>query len=91
MRVSTTDPDAAPMSGGGRTRLGYHDHYVVDGGRARVVLYALVTPADVMENRPMLDLLRRVCFRWRLRPRRAVGDTTYGTAENIRALEDAWG
>jgi transposase len=89
MRVSTTDPDAAPMSGGGRTKLGYHAHYVVDGGRARVILYALVTPADVMENRPMLDLLRRVRFRWRLRPKRAVGDTTYGTAENIRALEDA--
>jgi hypothetical protein len=37
----------------------------------------------------MLDLLWRVRFRWRLRPRRAVGDTTYGTAENIRALEEA--
>jgi hypothetical protein len=43
----------------------------------------------VMENQPMLDLLWRVCFRWKLRPARAVGDTTYGTAENIRALEDA--
>jgi hypothetical protein len=34
-RVSTTDPGAAPMSSGGRLALGYHDHYVVDGGRAR--------------------------------------------------------
>jgi transposase len=87
--ASTTDSDAAPMSSGGRMALGYHDHYVVDGGRKRIILCALVTPADVMENQPMLDLLWRARFRWRLRPRRAVGDTTYGTAENIRALEEA--
>jgi hypothetical protein len=88
-RVSTTDADAAPMSRDGRLGLGYHDHHVVDGGRARVIPYALVTPADMMENQPMLHLLWRVRFRWRLRPRRAIGDTTYGTAENIRALDEA--
>jgi hypothetical protein len=87
--VSRTDPDAMAMGGGGPAALGYHDHYVVDGGRARCILHALVTPADVMENQPMLDLLWRARFRWKLRPGRAVGDTTYGTTENIRALEDA--
>lgn len=87
--VSTTDPDAAPMKASGqRTTLGYHDHYVVDGGKARIILHALVTPADVMENAPMLDQLRRVIFRWHLRPKRAVADTTYGTIANIRALEE---
>jgi len=89
-QVSTTDPDAKPMKHTGqRALLGYHDHYVVDGGKDRIILYALVTPADVMENEPMLDLLRRVSFRWHLRPRRAVADTTYGTIENIKALEEA--
>jgi len=89
-RVSATDPDAAPMKASGqRATLGYHDHYVVDGGKARIILHALVTPADVMEHAPMLDQLRRVAFRWRLRPARVVADTTYGTVENIRALEDA--
>jgi hypothetical protein len=89
-RVSTTDRDAALMSSAGqRATLGYQDHYVVDGGKGRFILHALVTPADVMENEPMLDLLRRVAFRWHLRPRRAIADTTYGTAENIRALEEA--
>jgi transposase len=35
LRASTTDPDATPMrTADGRTRLGYQDHYVVDGGRA---------------------------------------------------------
>jgi hypothetical protein len=35
-QISLTDPDAAPMrqSGGGRTVLGYRNHYVVDGGKA---------------------------------------------------------
>jgi len=77
------------MSSGGRATLGYQDHYVVDGGRHRIILHALAMPADVMENTPMLDLLWRVRFRWKLRPKRAVGDTTYGTIENIRTLEDA--
>jgi len=88
--VSTTDPDAAPMKPTGqRASLGYHDHYVVDGGKARIILHALITPADVMENEPMLDQLRRVRFRWKVQPARAVADTTYATAENIRALEDS--
>jgi len=87
-RVSTTDPDATLMKPQGeRARLGYHDHYVIDGGKARIILHALVTPAAVMENQPMLDLLRRVRFRRRLRPQRVIADTTYGTIENIRAIE----
>jgi transposase len=86
--VSTTDPDASPMWTAGKARLGYHDHYVVDGGKRRIILSALVTPADVMENQPMLDLLWRVRFRRKLHPSQATGDTTYGTVENIVALED---
>ena len=87
-RVSPTDPDATPMQTRNGTALGYHDHYVVDGGKARIVLAALVTPADVMENAPMRDLLWRVRFRRKLRPRQVTGDTTYGTLENIVAIED---
>jgi transposase len=50
-RISTTDPDAALMKARGeRACLGYHDHCVVDGGKARIILHALVTPADVMER-----------------------------------------
>jgi len=71
------------------TALGYHDHYVVDGGKRRIILAALVTPADVMENVPLQDLLWRVCFRRKLRPGHVTGDATYGTVENIVALEDA--
>jgi len=87
-RVSTTDPDATPMPHGeGRTHLGYQDHYVVDGGRARIILAALVAPAEVQENQPALDLLWRARFRWKLHPRQVTADTKYATVENITAIE----
>src|SRR5687768_16390530 len=70
-------------------RVGYHDHLVVDGGKARIILAVLATPAEVMENQPALDLLWRACFRWRLRPQQVTADTTYATGENIRAIEAA--
>ncbi len=88
-RVSPTDPDATPMRTKHGAVLGYHDHYVVDGGKRRIILAALVTPADVMENVPLRDLLWRVCFRRKIWPHQVTGDTTYGTTENIVALEDA--
>jgi hypothetical protein len=87
--ASTTDPDAALMAlKKGGLHFGYHDHYAVDGGKARIILEVLVTPADVMENQPFLDLLWRACCRWRIQPRQVTGDTTYGTIENIVAVED---
>jgi transposase len=89
LRVSPTDPDTALMSDGRTPALGYYDHYVVDGGKARIILGALVTPADVMENVPMQDLLWRARFRWHLHPKRAIADATYGTVDNIRGLEEA--
>jgi len=88
--VSTTDPDATlmPVKGGGK-HLGYHVHYAVDGGRARIITQVLTTPSEVMENQPMLDLLWRVQFRHHLWPHQITGDTTYGTLEIIKAVEDA--
>jgi transposase len=88
-RLSPTDPDASPMWDWGAIRLGYHDHYVVDGGKRRVILAALVTPADVMESQAMRDLLWRVCFRRKIWPHQVTGDAKYGTTENIVAVEDA--
>jgi hypothetical protein len=38
------------MRTGARTTLGYHDHYVADGGKRRIILAAFVTPADVSDN-----------------------------------------
>jgi transposase len=91
LRVSTTDPDASPMhqKKKGASRLGYQTHYVVDGGKARVIVDVLVTPAEVTENLPMQQMLFRDAFRWRLRPRSVTGDAAYGTRENIAAIEKA--
>jgi transposase len=88
-RISTTDPDATPLRlKGGGTHLGYQTHYVVDGGKRRIILGVLVAPGEVMENQPMLDLAWHVGFRFHVHPRQVTGDTTYGTLENIQALED---
>jgi hypothetical protein len=91
MRVSTTDPGASPMYHKNKSsgRLGYLTHYVVDGGKARVILNVLVTGAEVTENLPMLEMLFRSTFRWRLRPRSVTGDAAYGTRENVAAIEKA--
>jgi transposase len=91
LRVSTTDPDASPMQhkNKGTSRLGYQTHYVVDGGKARIIVDVLVTPAEVTENLPMLDLLFRSRFRWHLQPRSVTADAAYGTTENIAAIEKA--
>jgi transposase len=87
LRASPTDPDAGLMPTRDGLHPGYLDHYVVDGGKARIILNALVTPADVTENLPLQDLVWRTCFRWRLRPRHVTGDTKYATLVNIAALE----
>ncbi len=90
-QISLTDPDAAPMrqSGGGRTVLGYRDHYIVDGGKARIILSALVTPASIMDNTPMLDMVDWVCSKWNLSPTTVTADAKYGPASNIAGLEKA--
>ena len=82
--VSATDPDASPM---GKFKLGYRTHYVVDGGKARIILAALVTPTTVQDNTPMIDLAWWVRFRWQLQPTIGVADQKYGTGDNIAALE----
>jgi transposase len=89
-RASRTDLDATPMRWSENARkLGYRTHYIVDSGKARIILSVLVTPGEVSENRPMLDLLWRTAFRWKLRPHHVTADGTYGTAENVAAVEDS--
>jgi hypothetical protein len=86
--VSTTDPDATHLPFRDGVRLGYQGHYLVDGGKARIILGALATPGEVPEERPALDLLWRARFRWALRPAQFTGDKSYGTLEIVRAVEE---
>jgi transposase len=79
VRISTTDPDASAMRlKGGGTHLGYQVHYLIDGGKHRIILGALVTPGEVRESQPMLDVLWRVRFRWRRHPRLNTSQITIG-------------
>ena len=88
--LNRTDPDACLTGHVGSTaRMGYKVHYVVDGGKARVILTALVTKADLKDNQPMLDLLWHTTFRWKLRPHHVTGDSVYGTIPNVKAVEQA--
>jgi transposase len=88
--VNTTDEDATLMhKKGGGTEVGYHTHYAVDGGTARIILSVLVTPSEVMDNQPMQDLLWHSRFRWHLPLEHVTGDTKYGTVEHIKAIEEA--
>jgi hypothetical protein len=73
----------------GRTVLGYQDHYLVDGGRARVILHAFATPGDVAETNVLVDQVRRTIFRRKRRPKRVIADAKYASASNIEALESA--
>jgi hypothetical protein len=58
----------------------------VDGGKARIILSALVTPASIMDNTPILDLVDWVCSRWKINPKLAAGGAKYGTDANIVGL-----
>jgi transposase len=86
-KASRTDPDASLMDMKFKSLPGYHPHYTIDGGKARIILATLVMPAEVMENTPMLDLLWHSRFRWQLWPHHVTGDTTDGTIPNITAIE----
>jgi transposase len=83
-RVSLTDPTATAF---GQERLGYRLHYGVDGGRSRIILSCLVTPSSIQDNTPMLDLAWWAMFRWQLPLKMIVGDTRYGTIDNVVAVE----
>jgi hypothetical protein len=88
-KISLTDEDAKPvMLPDGRSALGYQDHYLVDGGKGRIILHAFVTPGDVGENQVLVDQLRRTLFRRKLHPKRMIADAKYGTAHNIRDIEE---
>ena len=83
--VNPVDPDPTPAD---YRKMGYRLHYVVDGGRARIILGCLVTPHATQDNAPMLDLAWWVRFRWRVAFKRAVADARYGTRANVLALYD---
>lgn len=86
--VSRTDPDSATTTRRGRgVVLGYKDHCLVDG-RCGVVTATIATAADCDDGAllaTLLDTHRRYLGR---EAERAVGDSAYGTRENIRRARE---
>jgi hypothetical protein len=88
--VSTTDPDATLTETKNGTAMGYRTHYMVDGGKSRIILQVLVTPSEVMDNQPMRDLVFRTCFRWKLRPRYPAGARRSSCSSSVLLVEVMW-
>jgi hypothetical protein len=61
---------------------------VGDGGKARIIVAALVTP-KARDGQPTHARTRvfRTRFRWKLWPRHVTGDKKYGSEENLVAIE----
>jgi len=90
-RISTTDPDATPMRlKGGGTHLGYHTHYVVDGGKRRIVSFGPghSRGGDGQSSHAGSALAHLLIGR-HLRPKQVTADSLYGTGENLKAIEEA--
>ncbi len=82
---STTDPEASIISrDGGKRRLAYKDHRVVDN-QCGVILETQATPAAVAEGTLLPSLIDRVC-RQTFYLRAVAADKSYGHAANFRYL-----
>jgi hypothetical protein len=88
--VSTTDPDATIMPDlWGGTPFGLP--YSLRGGWGQVAYHpGRVGHPPGSNGKPTHARVRvfRARFRWKLWPRQITGDTTYGTLDNIVAVED---
>ena len=84
--VSRTDPDSATVRRRGQgVTVGYRDHSLVDGGHG-VVLATVATAADYDDGAMLSTLLDKQDEYIGSKPERVVGDSAYGTSENIAML-----
>jgi hypothetical protein len=84
-RISTTDPDAALVSKGGRGSYpAYHHHRAVDDAQG-VITAVETTSGSIAENKKLMALVDQHEQNTRCAARTAVADHKYGTAENFVA------
>lgn len=87
-RVSVADPDCATVTRKNRgTMLAYRDHRIVDDLDG-IIMATIATAGDMDDGRMLLPLLRRCEFRSGCRPETVVGDSMYGTVENLATLKE---
>jgi transposase len=80
--ISTTDPDASIIRYGGKPRLRYKTHRVVDGAH-EIITAVEVTPAIVNEAHRMGPLIEQHVTTTALIPETVVADSQYGTMDNF--------
>jgi transposase len=83
--VSTTDPDAALVRKGGRgARPRYHHHRAIDDAQG-VITAVETTPGSIAENKKLADLISQHEHNTEKNVDTVVGDSKYGTNENLAA------
>ena len=84
--VSRTDPDSATTSRRGKNvKLGYKDHSLVDG-YCGMVLATIATAADYDDSTLLIPLLDKQLQYLNEQANRVVGDSSYGTIDNMAQL-----
>jgi transposase len=83
--VCTTDPDAALVSRLGQgSRARYHHHRAIDDAHG-VITAVETTPGSIAENHKLMDLVAQHQANTQKQVHTVVGDSKYGTAENLAA------
>ena len=83
--VSATDPDAAPVSRAGKgSRPRYHHHRAIDDAHG-VITAVETTPGSIAENHKLMDLVTQHEANTEKKVTVVVGDSKYGTADNLAA------
>ena len=83
--VSTTDPDAALVSRAGKgSRPRYHHHRAIDDAHG-VITAVETTPGSIAENHKLMELVAQHETNTEKNVTVVVGDSKYGTADNLAA------
>jgi transposase len=83
--VCTSDPDAALVSRKGKgSRPRYHHHRAIDDAHG-VITAVETTPGSIAENHKLLDLIAQHEANTEQPVHTVVGDSKYGTADNLAA------
>lgn len=85
--ISSTDPDAAIVGGGGKPKLSYGVHRAVEV-RAEVITATEVTRGDVNEAHRLVPLSEAHRLTTGRRAEVVVADSKYGTIDNFLACHD---
>jgi IS5 family transposase len=85
--LSTTDPDASIIRGGGQRNLQYQTHRAVDPSY-EVITTTEMTPGDVHEGHLLTSLLDGHQANTGKKAETVVADSKYGTIENYVACHD---